>query len=30
MISVTDLLRLFTSDQKARGDMFEAFIFPQR
>jgi CBS domain-containing protein len=30
MISVTDLLRLFSSDQKARGDMFEAFIFPQR
>jgi CBS domain-containing protein len=30
MISATDLLRLFTSDQKARGDMFEAFIFPQR
>jgi CBS domain-containing protein len=30
MITVTDLLRLFTSDQKARGDMFEAFIFPQR
>ncbi len=30
MVSVTDLLRLFSSDQKARGDMFEAFIFPQR
>ncbi len=30
MISVTDLLQLFASDQKARGDMLEAFIFPQR
>jgi CBS domain-containing protein len=30
MISVTDVLRLFSSDQKARGDVFEAFIFPQR
>jgi CBS domain-containing protein len=30
MISVTDLLQLFASDQKARADMFEAFVFPQR
>jgi CBS domain-containing protein len=30
MISVTDLLQLFASDQKARADMLEAFIFPQR
>jgi CBS domain-containing protein len=30
MISVTDLLRLFASDQKARADMLEAFIFPLR
>jgi CBS domain-containing protein len=30
MISVTDLLQLVASDQKARADMFEAFIFPQR
>lgn len=30
MISVTDLLRLFASDQKARADMLEAFMFPQR
>jgi CBS domain-containing protein len=30
MISVTDLLKLFASDQKARADMLEAFIFPQR
>jgi CBS domain-containing protein len=30
MISVSDLLRLFASDQKARADMLEAFIFPQR
>ncbi|HUJ30373.1 MAG TPA: CBS domain-containing protein [Candidatus Acidoferrum sp.] len=30
MISVTDLLQLFASDQKARADMLEALIFPQR
>ena len=30
MISVTDLLKLFASDQKARADMLEALIFPQR
>lgn len=30
MISVTDLLRLFASDQKNRADMLEAFMFPQR
>jgi len=30
MISVSDLLRLFASDQKARADMLEALIFPQR
>jgi CBS domain-containing protein len=30
MISVTDLLQLFASDQKARADMLEAFIFPHR
>jgi CBS domain-containing protein len=30
MISVTDLLRLFVSDQKARADMLEGFMFPQR
>jgi CBS domain-containing protein len=30
MISVTDLLELFASDQKARADMLEALIFPQR
>ena len=30
MISVTDLLQLVASDQKARADMFEAFVFPQR
>ncbi|HEX2711526.1 MAG TPA: CBS domain-containing protein [Candidatus Acidoferrales bacterium] len=30
MISVTDLLQLIASDQKARADMLEAFIFPQR
>ena len=30
MISVADLLRLIASDHKARADMFEAMIFPQR
>jgi len=30
MISITDLLQLFASDQKARADMLEALIFPQR
>ena len=30
MISVTDLLQLMASDQKARAEMLEAFMFPQR
>src|SRR5712691_9982392 len=30
IISVTDLLQLIASDEKARADMLEAFIFPQR
>jgi CBS-domain-containing membrane protein len=30
MISVTDLLPLFASDQKARADRLEAWIFPVR
>jgi CBS domain-containing protein len=30
MISVTDLLQLIASDHKARADMLEALIFPQR
>jgi CBS domain-containing membrane protein len=30
MISVTDLLQVISSDHKARADMFEAFVFPQR
>ena len=30
MISVQDLLQVIASDQKARADMFEAFLFPQR
>jgi CBS domain-containing protein len=30
MISVTDLLRLFASDQKARADMLESLMFPLR
>jgi len=30
MISVADLLRVIASDHKARADLFEAFVFPQR
>lgn len=30
MISVSDLLQVIASDQRARADMLEAFIFPQR
>jgi predicted transcriptional regulator len=30
MISVTDLLQVIASDHKARADMLEAFLFPQR
>jgi CBS domain-containing protein len=30
MISVTDLLQVIASDHKARADMLEALIFPQR
>src|SRR5579863_584705 len=30
MISVADLLQVFASDQKARADTLESFIFPQR
>jgi CBS domain-containing protein len=30
MISVTDLLQLFASDQKDRADMLEALMFPPR
>jgi CBS domain-containing protein len=30
MISVADLLQVIASDQKARADMFEAFLFSQR
>jgi CBS domain-containing protein len=30
MISVADLLQIIASDHKARADMFEAFVFPQR
>jgi CBS domain-containing protein len=30
MISVTDLLQLIASDHKARADILEALIFPQR
>ena len=30
MISVTDLLQVIASDHKARADMLEALMFPQR
>jgi CBS domain-containing protein len=30
MLSVADLLQVIASDHKARADMFEAFVFPQR
>ena len=30
MLSVSDLLRVIASDEKARADLFEAFIFPPR
>jgi CBS domain-containing protein len=30
MISVADLLEVIASDQKARADMLEALLFPQR
>jgi hypothetical protein len=30
MISVKDLLTVIASDEKARADMLEAFMFPQR
>jgi CBS domain-containing protein len=30
MISVTDLLQVIASDHKARADLLEALIFPQR
>ncbi len=30
MISVADLLQVIASDHKARADLLEAFIFPQR
>lgn len=30
MLSVTDLLQVIASDEKARADMLEALIFPQR
>jgi CBS domain-containing protein len=30
MISVADLLQVIALDYKARADMFEAFVFPQR
>ena len=30
MISIADLLRVIASDHKARADMFESYIYPQR
>ncbi|HZO99910.1 MAG TPA: CBS domain-containing protein [Terriglobia bacterium] len=30
MVSLQDLLRMMVSDEKARADMLEAFLFPQR
>jgi predicted transcriptional regulator len=30
MVSVTDLLQVIASDHKARADMLEALLFPQR
>lgn len=30
MLSVTDLLQVIASDEKARANLLEAFIFPQR
>lgn len=30
MLSVTDLLQVIASDQKARADMLESLLFPQR
>jgi CBS domain-containing protein len=30
MISVTDLLQVIATDQKARADMLESLLFPQR
>ncbi len=30
MISVKDLLRVMSSDHKARADLMESFVFPQR
>jgi CBS domain-containing protein len=30
MLSVADLLQVIALDHKARADMFEAFVFPQR
>ena len=30
MLSISDILRVVASDEKARADLLEAFIFPQR
>jgi len=30
MLSISDILRVVASDEKARADLLEAFIFPPR
>ena len=30
MLSVSDILRVVALDEKARADLLESFIFPQR
>jgi len=30
MLSVSDILRVVASDEKARADLLESFIFPSR
>ena len=30
MLSISDILRVVASDEKARADLLESFIFPQR
>jgi hypothetical protein len=30
MLSISDILRVVAADEKARADLLEPFIFPQR
>jgi len=30
MLSVSDMLKIIASDEKARADLLESFIYPQR